>query len=162
MMRRAWPTMLLTLVALLTVLGVLLATGAGSQTNRFALSTTPAAVSVAPGGIVKVQVEVTANRNFHGWVTLSASLLPDGVQASFDASRVQLGRSQVASAVLTVSVGDRVPDGTIDVGILATDGRASATGNLSLRIDPLSITDAGPPPVAGSGSAAATSSPVPR
>jgi len=162
MMRRAWPTMLLTLFALLTVLGVLLATGAGSQTNRFALSASPAAVSVARGGTVKVQVEVTASRNFHGWVTLSASLLPDGIQASFDASRVQLGRSRVASAVLTVSIGDQAPDGTIDVGVLATNGRASATGNLSLRIDPLSITDAGPPPVAGSGSAPASSSSAPR
>jgi hypothetical protein len=154
--------MLLTLFALLTVLGVLLATGAGSQTNRFALSASPAAVSVARGGTVKVQVEVTASQSFHGWVTLSASLLPDGIQASFDASRVQLGRSRVASAVLTVSIGDRAPDGTIDVGVLATNGRASATGNLSLRIDPLSITDAGPPPVAGSGSASATGSSVPR
>jgi hypothetical protein len=156
--------MLLTLFALLTVLGVLLATGAGSQTNRFALSASPAAVSVARGGTVKVQVEVTANRNFHGWVTLSASLLPDGIQASFDAGRVQLGRSKVASAVLTVSIGDQAPDGTIEVGVLATNGRASATSNLSLRIDPLSITDAGPPPVSGSGSSApaASSSSAPR
>lgn len=146
--------MLLTLFALLTVLGVLLFTGAGSQTNRFALSASPAAVSVARGGTVKVQVEVTASRNFHGWVSLSASLLPDGIQASFDASRVQLGRSKVASAVLTVSIGDQVPDGTIDVGVLATNGRSSATSNLSLQISQLSITDAGPPPATGSGAPA--------
>jgi len=153
MMRRAWPTMLLTLFALLTVLGVLLVTGAGSQTNRFALSASPAAVSVARGGTVQVQIEVTASRNFHGSVTLSASLLPDGIQANFDATRVQLSRSRpVASAVLTVTIGARAPDGTIDVGVLATNGRASATSNLSLRIDPLSITDAGPPPAISSGS----------
>jgi hypothetical protein len=162
MMRRAWPTMLLTLFALLTVLGVLLATGAGSQINRFALSASPGAVSVAPGGTVKVQVEVTADRNFHGWVTLSASLLPDGIQANFDASRVQLGRTQIASAVLTLSIGDQVPNGTIEVGVLATNGRASATGNLSLRIDPLSITDAGPPPAVSGSSASPASSAVPR
>lgn len=150
MMRRAWPTMLLTLFALFSVLGVLLFTGAGSQTSRFALAASPAAVSVARGGTVHVQVEVTASRDFHGWVTLSASLLPDGIQASFDATRVQLGRSKVASAVLTVSIGDQVPDGTVDVGVLATNGRSSATSNLSLQISPLSITDAGPPPVVSS------------
>jgi hypothetical protein len=155
--------MLLTLFALLTVLGVLLVTGAGGQTDRFALSASPAAVSVAPGGTVKVQIEVTASRSVHGWVTLSASLLPDGVQASFDASRVQLGRSKVASTVLTVDIGDQVPGGTIDVGVLATNGRASATSSLSLKIDPLSITDAGPPPAVSSGpSQSASSSSGPR
>jgi hypothetical protein len=71
---------------------------------------------------------------------------------------VQVGRSQVASAVLTVSIGARAPDGTIDVGVLATNGRASATSTLSLRIDPLSITDAGPPPALSSGPPAAVSS----
>jgi hypothetical protein len=155
--------MLLTLFALLTVLGVLLVTGAGGQPNRFVLSASPAAISVARGGTVQVQVVVTASRSFHGWVTLSASQLPDGIQASFDANRVQLGRSKVASAVLTVSIGARAPDGTTDVGVLATNGRASATSTLSLRIDPLSITDAGPPPAVSSGPpAAVSSSPAPR
>jgi hypothetical protein len=147
MMRRAWPTMMLTLFALLSVLGVLLATGSGTETNRFALSATPATVSVSRGGTVKVQIEVTASRNFHGAVTLSSSLVPDGIQASFDATEVVLSRSRpTATAVLTVTIGARVPDGTVDVGVLATNGRASATGNLSLRIDPLSVTNAGPPP----------------
>jgi len=149
--------MLLTLFALLTVLGVLLVTGAGGQTDRFALSASPAAVSVARGGTVKVQIEVSANRSFHGWVSLSASVLPDGIQAHFDADRVQLGRSKVASAVLTVDIGAQAPDGTVELGVLATSGRTSATGSLSLRIDPLSITDAGPPPAVSSGPVASSS-----
>jgi uncharacterized protein (DUF58 family) len=153
MMRRAWPTMMLTLFALLTVVGVLLVTGSGAETHRFALSASPTTVSVARGGTVRVQIEVTASRNFHGAVTLSSSLTPDGIQASFDASRVQLTRSRpTATAVLTVTIGDQAPDGTVEVGVLATDGRASATGNLSLQINSLSITDAGAPPGTGSGS----------
>lgn len=153
MMRRAWPTMMLTLFALLTVVGVLLVTGSGADTHRLALSARPTTVSVAQGGTVRVQIEVTASRNFHGAVTLSSSLTPDGIQASFDATRVQLSRSRpTATAVLTVTIGAQVPDGTVEVGVLATDGRASATGSLSLRIDPLSVTDAGPPPATGTGS----------
>jgi hypothetical protein len=154
MMRRAWPTMMLTLFALLTVVGVLLATGSGGETHRLALSATPTTVSVARGGTVRVQIEVTASRNFHGAVTLSSSLVPDGIQASFDATRVQLSRSRpTATTVLTVTIGTAAPDGTVDVGVLATDGRASATGNLSLQIDPLSITNPGPPPPTGTSSA---------
>jgi hypothetical protein len=153
MMRRAWPTMTLTLFALMSVLGVLLVTGSGSQPSRFVLSATPAAVSVAPGGTVRVQIEVTGSRNFHGAVTLSSSLVPDGIQASFDSTQVQLSRSRpTATAVLTVVIGAQAPEGTVDVGVLATNGRASATGNLSLRIDPLSVTNAGPPPAPSSGS----------
>ncbi|HJQ01208.1 MAG TPA: hypothetical protein VJ851_06390 [Jatrophihabitans sp.] len=153
MMRRAWPTMMLTLFALLTVVGVLLVTGSGAETHRFALSASPTTMSVARGGTVRVQIEVTASRNFHGAVTLSSSLTPDGIQARFDASRVQLTRSRpIATAVLTVTIGDQAPDGTVEVSVLATDGRASATGNLSLQINSLSITDAGAPPVTGSGS----------
>ena len=51
---------------------------------------------------------------------------------------------------LTVLVGSAVPAGSLGLGVVASSGRQLVTGNLTLRIEPASITDAGPPPATSS------------
>lgn len=149
MMRRSWPTMMLTVIALIGVLAVLLLTGtrAGSDT-RFELSSAPTTSTVVPGGSAEFQIQIKAIGRFHGSVALGTSVLPDGVTAGFDRGLVSLGSGRpLASAILMVRVSPSVSPGTLGLGVVATVGRQLVTSNLTLRIVPTSITDAGPPPV---------------
>ena len=88
MMRRTWPTMMLTVIALLGVVTVLLVTGQrASAEARFSLSSAPSNTTVVTGGSAEFQLQLTAGTNFRGTVAMATSVLPDGVQASFDHPR---------------------------------------------------------------------------
>lgn len=146
--RAAWPTVGLTLVALLGVLTVLLVTGTStSRPTRFVLSATPASQSVSSGGTAQFRIDVTASGSFQGRVTLSTTALPDGVTATFSTNSVTLTKLEpTASVTLTISTGSGIAAGPVGVGLVGRSGRNTETSALTLQINPTGITDAGPPP----------------
>ncbi|MGI8665299.1 MAG: hypothetical protein ACR2N4_04615 [Jatrophihabitans sp.] len=149
MMRRAaWPTMALTVLALLGVLGVLLLTGATSPHRpSFVLSVSPAVQPVRAGDTVQFRVEVRAAAGFHGSVQLSTTALPDGLHADLAPSSITLSQGQPAgSATLSISTSGSAVRGTVGLGVIGRSGPSVQGSNLSLQVSATSITDAGPPP----------------
>jgi len=148
MRRAAWPTMMLTVIALLAVLAVLLSTGGNhASATKFIISATPSSQAVVIGGAVQYRIQVISNDGFHGAVDLSTTDLPPGVTASFDVARVVLTKAApTATLVLTVRTSQTGTPGPIGMAVVGRSGPSTATGSLSLRIDPSGITDVGPPP----------------
>jgi hypothetical protein len=159
MMRRSWPTMTLTFVALLAVVGVLVITGSSrSRGGNFMLSATPSTQAVLAGGAAQFRIEVSSNGRFTGPVELSTTGVPDGIVISLSPHSVVLSKAQPSAIVeLELSTLPTTTTGTFQLGLLARGGNHLQTSMLNLQIEPASITDAEPPPplpVTGSGAEA--------
>lgn len=148
MRRAAWPTMTLTVVALVGVLVVLLATGSNSANSaRFTVSIAPTSQQVTVGGAAQYRIDVVSRAGFTGTVTLSTTAAPDGVTVLLSTRSVELTKhTPTVSVQLTVTTSPSAIDGEIQLSVAGRNGRSVETGTLSLRIDPTGITNAGPPP----------------
>lgn len=154
MIRRAWPTMTLTLLALLGVLGVLLLTGASSDPRSFVLSTSPASQSIVAGETALFRVDVTASGGFRGEIELSVTAPSTGLQATLNDNRATLNRdTPTVSLVLTVQTSASAAAGSVGIGLTGRSGHSVASTALTLLIEPADITNPAPPPppLTGSG-----------
>ena len=80
-----------------TVLAITLSPAVAATPN-FALSATPSALSVAPGGSGTSQIAVSAQNGFTGAVAFAVSGLPAGVTSTFNAGTLTLSAAANAAA----------------------------------------------------------------
>src|SRR4051812_9946215 len=93
--RAAWPTLTLTVLALLAVVGVLLLTGSRvGAVARFGLRAGPSAISLTAGDSAAVGITVSAQHSLNTTVTLATTALPPGVRLELDRWTVPVSEAQ--------------------------------------------------------------------
>ena len=95
----------------------------------FALSASPASVSVVQGNSGSSTITVTPSGGFTGSVSLSNSALPAGVTASFGTNPT------TGTSVLTFTASATATTGTSTVTVTGTSGTLTHTTNISLTIN---------------------------
>jgi hypothetical protein len=146
--RAAWPTLTLTVLALLAVVGVLLLTGSrAGAVARFDLRAGPSAISLTAGDSAAVGITVSAQHSLNTTVTLATTALPPGVRLELDRWTVPVSEAQpevsVAGRLLTSST---AAASVVGIEVIGRAGKASETSLIQLHILPASITDPASPP----------------
>lgn len=123
-----------------------------AATKDFSIGATPSSQSVVQGGSTNYTVTVSPLNSYTGTVTLSASGLPAGVNASFTLNQVSITNSSSVSSSMTLTVNSSTVPGSYTVTISGTDGTlthtttvtltvtAAVTGNFSINASPASNT----------------------
>ena len=99
------------------------------NTARFAISSAPGEVNLAPGGSGESTVSVIPQYGFDGNVSFAAAGLPSGVTAAFSPNPSATGAS-----VLTLTASSSAPLGTRTLTITGTSGSQTATTSLVMTI----------------------------
>jgi uncharacterized repeat protein (TIGR03803 family) len=105
-----------------TVFGIIL--------HSFALSATPATISIAQGTGASSTISVADIGGFSGNVTLTASGLPKGVTASFSSKITN------STSTLTLTAGATAKTGPATVKITGTSGNLVQTITIDLTVNP--------------------------
>jgi hypothetical protein len=147
--RAAWPTLTLTLLALLAVVGVLLLTGGGGGTTaRFGVRARPAAISLTAGDSAPIVLTLSAEHGFDTTVTLDTTALPPGVEVKLDRRSVPVSAGQPPVTVTgQVRTSSTVATSTIGIEVIGRAGKATDSSLIELHIQPAGITDSASPPV---------------
>jgi uncharacterized membrane protein len=103
-----------------------------AATPSFAVSASPASLSVTQGASGSSTISTTASGGFNSAVSLSASGLPSGVTASFNPTSIAAPGS--GSSTLTFTASSTATTGTSTVTITATGGGVTQTTTVSLTI----------------------------
>ncbi len=98
----------------------------------FAVSVSPASVSITQGGSGSSTVSTTVSGGFNSAVSLSASGLPAGVTASFSPASIAAPGS--GSSTLTFTASGTATTGTANITITATGGTVTHTATISLTV----------------------------
>jgi hypothetical protein len=121
--------------------------GVFAQNPDFAVSGTPAAQSVAPGGSTTYTVSTTSQRGFNASVTLNVNGLPSGATASFSPASIPTP----GTSMLTVNTTTATPLGTYTLTLSGTGGGSTRTSSIFLNVatagqgsDVISINFVGP------------------
>lgn len=104
----------------------------GTQTPDFALTASPATVSVAQGGTKTTTVSTTVSGGFNSVVSLSATGLPAGVTAAFSPTSIAAPGS--GSSTLTFTASSTATVGTSTITINASGGGVSHSTTVSLTV----------------------------
>jgi endoglucanase len=104
-------------------------TVADAPTPDFALSASPASLTVNRGASATSTIAITRSGGFTGAVALSASGLPAGVTASFNPAS-----ATGASSVLTLSVSSAAPLGAATITLTGNNGALTRTTPVSLTV----------------------------
>jgi uncharacterized membrane protein len=119
----------------------------------FSVSATPSSQTVTAGGNTTYTATVSATNGFSGSVTLTASGLPVGANATFSPSTIAAS----GSSTLTVSTTASTSAGTYALTVAGTSGTLSHSANVTLVVNPASglppgwtDVDVGTPSIAGS------------
>ena len=102
----------------------------GSGTPDFALSASPASVSVTQGANATTVITETPSNGFTGSVALFASGLPAGVTASFNPSNT------TSNSTLTLTASSTAATGTSTVTITGSSGTLTHTTTVTLTVNP--------------------------
>ena len=113
----------------------------------FTLSAAPGSQTVAPGGTSSYTVTIGAQNGFTGTVAFSASGLPSGASASFNATSI----SGSGSSTLTVATASSTPPGSYTLTSTGTSGSLLHSASVVLTVS-------GTPPQAPSNLAATATS----
>jgi subtilisin family serine protease len=105
-----------------------------SSSPSFAVSATPAALSVARGTAATYSVTVTPQSGFTGAATLSVTGVPSGVTAGFGTNPVSITSAAAASSSLSLFVGATAVAGTYPLTVTATSGSLTQTTAITLTI----------------------------
>ncbi len=101
-------------------------------TPDFAVSASPASLSVTQGTSGSSTISTTVSGGFNSAVSLSASGLPSGVTASFNPASIAAPGS--GSSTLTFTASSTATTGTATVTVTATGGGVTHTATISLTI----------------------------
>lgn len=144
--RAAWPTLSITVLALLAVLGVLLLTGSrGSAAAGYGLRADPSVISLTAGDDAEVLITISAARDTT--VDLAATGLPSGVRLDLDSSTVRVATGQSVDVTGRLVTSDSAAIGTFGIGVAGRAGATTETSLIQLHIEPTGISDlAFPPP----------------
>ena len=107
-------------------------TVSATATPDFAVSASPASVSVAAGSSGSSTISTTVSGGFNSAVSLSASGLPAGVTASFNPTSIAAPGS--GSSTLTFTASSTAAAGTSTITINASGGGVSHSTTISLTI----------------------------
>jgi hypothetical protein len=134
--RAGWPTLTLTVLALLAVLAVLLLTGGGTgSAARFGVRADPAEISLTAGDSAPIVLRLSAEHGFHATVTLTTSTLPPGVQLDLDRRTVPIpaGLSEVRlTGRLRTSTSAAAS--TVGIEVIGRSGKATSASLIQLHI----------------------------
>jgi uncharacterized membrane protein len=103
-----------------------------AATPDFAVSASPASVSIAQGASGSSTISTTVSGGFNAAVALSASGLPSGVTASFSPTSIAAPGS--GSSTLTLTASSTATTGTSNVTVTATGGGVTHTAVVSLTV----------------------------
>ncbi|MGB7190988.1 MAG: S53 family serine peptidase [Acidobacteriaceae bacterium] len=106
-------------------------TGSTSPQPSFALSASPASLSVAAGSSGASNITATPTNGFNSSITLSASGMPSGVTVAFGTNPIS-GGSGSSSATFTVA--STTTAGTYPITITGTGGGITQTTAVSLTV----------------------------
>lgn len=110
---------------------------------NFAMSVSPASLSVAQGSSGSTTVSTTVSGGFNSAVALSASGLPAGVTATFSPTSIAAPGS--GSSTLTLSASSTAAIGTSTITITASGGTVTHTSSLTLTVPQTNILGIVPP-----------------
>jgi hypothetical protein len=134
--RATWPTLTLTVLALLAVLAVLLLTGGGTgSTARFGVRADPAEISLTAGDSAPIVVRLSAERGFDATVTLTTTALPPGVNLDLDRRTVPIpaGQSEVSVAG-RLHTSTSAAASTVGIEVIGRSGKATSASLIQLHI----------------------------
>ncbi|HEY6350532.1 MAG TPA: hypothetical protein VI636_14085, partial [Candidatus Angelobacter sp.] len=101
-------------------------------TPDFAVSASPASLSVTQGSTGSSTISTTVSGGFNAAVSLSASGLPGGVTASFNPASIAAPGS--GSSTLTFTATSTATTGTSNITVTATGGGVTHTATVALTI----------------------------
>jgi hypothetical protein len=104
----------------------------GPPTPDFAISASPASVSIAQGASGSSTVSTTVSGGFSNAISLSASGQPSGVTVSFSPSSIAAPGS--GSSTMNITVGSTVTAGTYTITVTGTGGAITHTTPVSLTV----------------------------
>jgi len=103
-------------------------------TPNFAISASPASLTVKPGGNGTSTITITSQNSFNSATTLSASGLPSGVTASFATNPVTPPANGTATSVLTLTASSTATLGTATVTVTGTSGSLVHSATIALTV----------------------------
>ncbi len=105
-----------------------------SSTPDFALSVSPAARNVVPGGSALYTVTVTPLAGFTGQVNLSTSTLPAEVVSAFNPTSINISDANFKTSTLSLSTGSGTPVNNHAFNINAQSGSISHSAPATLNV----------------------------
>ncbi len=132
LVRRAWPAMAVTSLALVAVIVVLLMNTGSSRRAPFTLNSLPHQQAVHGGESVRFTLTATFASGYRGEVQLRSGQLPDGISVRFSHDSLAPGSS--ASTDVTVSITTAVSAGTYELPVIGGSGDTIATEGLMLVV----------------------------
>jgi kumamolisin len=106
--------------------------GGTTQTPAFAISASPASVSVAQGGSGSSTITTTVSGGFNAAVALTASGQPSGVTVSFNPTSI--AAPGAGTSAMSIVVGSAVAAGTYSITVTGTGGGITHTATVSLTV----------------------------
>jgi subtilase family serine protease len=106
--------------------------GGTTQTPAFAISASPASVSVAQGGSGSSTITTTVSGGFNAAVGLTASGQPSGVTVSFNPTSI--AAPGAGTSAMSIVVASTVAAGTYPITVTGTGGGITHTATVSLTV----------------------------
>ena len=103
-------------------------------TPDFSVSVSPASRIVTPGASATYNVTVTPSAGFTGVVTLSATGLPAGANASFNPPTINVNDASAQTSVMTVTTSAATPLGAFQLTTSAASGMLQHSAQASLVV----------------------------
>jgi hypothetical protein len=124
------------------VAAILCSCGGGGQPSSgsgFSIAASPATLAVVPGASGIVTVTVSPRDGFTGSVNVTISNVPAGVAVAPNPMQFSISSSPVSQPI-TVSAGFDAQLHNSTLALTGTSGNVSASANLNLQVQPLSVT----------------------
>src|SRR6202790_5664692 len=115
--------------------------GGGHPSNgpSFSIAANPATLAVVPGASATSTVTVSPHDGFSGSVNVTISNVPAGVTVAPNPVQFSISSSSVSQPI-TVSAGFDAQLHDTTLALTATSGNITASANLNLQVQPLSVT----------------------
>src|ERR1700732_3279738 len=124
------------------VAAILCSCGGGGQPSHgpgFSIAVNPATLVVVPGASATVTVTVSRRNGFTGSVNVTISNVPAGVTVAPNPVQFSISSSSVSQPI-TVSAGFDAQLHNTTLALTGTSGNVTASANLNLQVQPLSVT----------------------
>ncbi len=124
------------------VAAILCSCGGGGQSSHgpgFSIAASPATLVVVPGASATATVTVSPRDGFTGSVNVTISNVPAGVTVAPNPVQFSISSSPVSQPI-TVSAGFDAQLHDTTLALTGTSGSVTASANLNLRVQPLSVT----------------------